>query len=137
MYSFIFYFIYRGQITQKNTDPLTARIISTLIVFVAIMFHILFIYAVGRFLLFNYYEADISLYDHKKYSEQLAYWLPIFIPIYILVYKYFNEKRIKIILEKYENYESFYTIGNILKFLSIFVLPLLIGIMLVNHSIPN
>lgn len=135
MYSFVFYFIYRGQISQKNIDPLTARIIGTLIVFVAIMFHILFIYAIGRFLIFNYYETDISLYAHKKYSDQLVYWLPIFIPIYIFVFKYFNEKRIEIILEKYKNYQTFYTIENVLKFSAIFVLPLLIGIMLVNHSV--
>jgi len=135
MYRFIFYFIYRSQVNQKDGGPSVARIISSMIVFVAISFHILFIYSIARFLLFNFFATDISFASRKTYSGKLFFWIPIFVLALLPILKYFNTNRINKILAHYNQIEDFYSIFNIIKFITIFILPLIIAIILVNHSI--
>src|SRR5579871_3222214 len=129
MYRFIFYFIYRSQVNQKDGGPSVARIISSMIVFVAISFHILFIYSIARFLLFIFFAS------RKTYSGKLFFWIPIFVLALLPILKYFNTNRINKILAHYNQIEDFYSIFNIIKFITIFILPLIIAIILVNHSI--
>ena len=135
MYKFIFYFIYHSQVNQKDGGPFVARYIASIIVFVAIIFHILLIYSIFRYFLFAFYKSDISVDAGRSFSHKLLFWLPLVVPIFIVVYKYFNQKRIGEILKKYEGIHHFYSFLNVLKFFIIIFLPLFIGILLVNNSI--
>jgi hypothetical protein len=59
MYNFVFYFIYRSQINQKDGGPLVAAIIGSMFVFIAIFLHLLIIFSIYKFFLFNLYGKEI------------------------------------------------------------------------------
>ena len=76
MYNFIFYFIYKSQINQKNGGPVVATFMGGLFVLLVILIHALFIYAIFRFVLFNYYGIDISFSIGKGYIKNgYSRWL--------------------------------------------------------------
>src|SRR5574340_352072 len=120
MYSFIFYFIYRGQINQKNTGPWVARCIASMIVTVFLLIHIGFIYSLIRFILFQLYNNSIVFSFGKTYSTKILFWYPIGLFLIISVFKYFNKKRVNRIIEKYEEMQFSYSLFYILKFIFLF-----------------
>ena len=134
MYRFIFYFIYKSQLNQKNGGPGVSRIIASIFVFIAILFHVLFFYSITRFLLFNYDNTNIFFSMGKTHNTKLFFFFPIFLTSLFIAYKYFNKSRITQIVNQYENIKV-YSFLNILIFFAIFVLPLMVSIILVNHSI--
>jgi hypothetical protein len=134
MYSFIFYFIYLGQISQKNTGPYTARLISSMIVTLFLFIHICFIYAMVKFILFHFYNISIAFSSGKTHSITVIFWYPIGIFSMIILFKYFSKKRVDSILKKYEENQFSYSLYNILKFMLIFILPLILAIWMVKKS---
>jgi hypothetical protein len=135
MYNFVFYFIYLGQIRQKDTGPKAARIIASMIVSLLVLLHIGLLYTITRYLLFNLDGYDISFATGSSYSNKsLTIWLPVFVLIYIVVFNIYTVKKIERLKYKFEN-SKIYSFTNVLKFILIMVLPLLISIWLVNHSI--
>lgn len=137
MYNFIFYFIYRSQIHQKDGGPFVARIIGSWIVVLSILIQIGLIYSVFRFILFNFYSINISFSSGKSYSGKLVFWLPFFIILNIGIYKYYSLARINKLGTRYNDIERFYSLQNILKFFIFIFMPLIISIWLVNHSLAN
>ena len=135
MYNFIFYFIYRSQVHQKDGGPFVARIIGSWIVVLALLIEVGLIYAICRFVLFNYYDINISFSSGKTYSGKLIFWIPFFIVLNILVYRHYSFVRITKILKRYDSIQHFYSLITILKFFIFIFLPLIISIWLVNHSI--
>jgi hypothetical protein len=134
MYHFIFYFIYKSQLNQKDGGPLVGRYVASLIVLVFLFLHILLLYAFARFFLFNYGNTDISFSIGNTYSKKLIFVLPIFIALTPLIYKHFDKSRIIKIEQRYEN-QNLYSFFNFIKFFGAFIVPLVIAIVLVNHSI--
>lgn len=134
MYRFIFYFIYKGQLNQKDGGPLVGRIVASMTVFGFLLLHILFLYSITRFVLSNYYNTNISFSMGKTYNNRLIFFLPIFIAVSFIIYNYFNKTRIIEITNQYENIHI-YSFSNFLKFFGVFILPLLASIFLINHSI--
>jgi hypothetical protein len=134
MYDFIFYFMYRLQINQKDTTPFVAKFFGILFVLLAVIMHIALLYAIMRFILFNYYGFDISFSVIESKSIDKLIWLSIFLIMFLLIFKYYNMDRIHFIIEKYKKKMKF-SFFDIIFFLCVFTIPLIIAIFLVNHSI--
>jgi hypothetical protein len=136
MYNFVFYFIYKSQVDRKNGDSTVAAIIATQIVFLFILNHILFLYTLIRFILFSFFDFEITLTIAKdaRYSQKLILFVPVFIVSYILLYRYFSRGRISQLIDLYKAKDHFYTFLNFFKFFIIFFLPLVTGIILQRLS---
>lgn len=137
MYNFIFYFIYRSQIHQKDGGPFVARLFGSWIVVLALLTQVGLVYSILRFILFNFYSNSISFSSGETYSGKLIFWLPFLIVLNIGVYKYYSLARINKLVTHYEKIEKFYSLFHILKFFIFIFLPLAISIWLVNHSLPS
>ena len=133
MYHFIFYFIYRAKL--KADGPALTRYSANLIVMIFLVIHFGMLYSVIRFSCCYFWQISIARESaHATQANNLPYLL-FGIATFFLSYKYFNEKKINAILNRYQGVEKFYTAGNILKFILLFILPLLISIFLVNKSV--
>lgn len=135
MYNFIFYFIYKSQIHQKDGGPVVARLIGSWIVVLALLIQVGLVYSILRFILFKFYSNNISFSSGETYSGKLIFWVPFFIVLNIGVYKYYNLARINKLVTHYGKIERFYSLLHILKFFIFIFLPLAISIWLVNHSV--
>ncbi|SRR6185437_4031288 len=135
MYSFIFYFIYLGQISQKNTGPWVARCIASMIVTVFLFIHLCFIYSLIKFILLSLYDINIAFSSGKNHTTKILFWYPIALVLILVVFKYFNKKRVNQMVENYKQKQFYYSFYNILKFILMFILPLIISIWLTKHSI--
>lgn len=134
MYNFVFYFIYRSQVNQKNGGPFVASIIGSMFVFVTIFIHLIFILGIYRFALFNLYGEEIFFSNQKTYAQKMFVFIPFFVLASILVFRFYNEKRRIKIIQYYNNKGPFYTLTNIILFVIIFFLPIVLGAVLLNHS---
>lgn len=134
MYSFIFYFIYRGQLIDKSS-PIVAKYISCLLVALIFSIHLLFLYSILRFIAFHLIGKDLSFSSKESGNNATLFWVSAFIPIVIFFLLFFKKSKIERILKSYEKQNHFYNIINIAKFVLIFLLPLIVSIVLVNHSI--
>ena len=134
MYNLIFYFIYRGQINQKNTGPWVARCIRSMIVALFLFVHIGFIYSLIRFVLSHFYSINIAFSSGKSHNTKILFWFPIALFLIVGVFKYFNKKRLNQLLENYEVKQFSYSLYNIFKFIMIFIFPLVIAIWMVRRS---
>ena len=133
MYYFIFYFVYKIQTRQSDFTPFLGRFMASLIVLITCVMHIGMFYAFVRYILFNYY--GIWFFDFLK-NPVVNYFsgIPTFALFFIIIFKFFTYKRIDYIVEKYQN-KRIFSFFNIIKFFSIIFMPLVIAIILVNHSI--
>jgi hypothetical protein len=130
MYNFIFYFIYRAKINADGKG--VTRYSASLIVAIYLGVHLGLLYAITRFIFCYYWQISIARSNsHPSGFKNII--LAIF--LILLSYKYFNEKRVEKILNKHEGIEKFYTLKNIIKFVMLFIVPLLIAIFLVNKSV--
>jgi len=135
MYNFIFYFIYLGQISQKNIGPWVARCIASMIVSVFLFIHICFIYSLIKYTLLSLYDINISFPSGKNHTAKILFWYPVALVLIIVVFKYFDKKRVDRVVKNYYEKQFSYSFFNIFKFLVMFILPLTISIWLVKHSI--
>ena len=134
MYNFIFYFIYKSQINQKNGGPVVAKFMGGLFVLLVLLIHALFIYAIFRFVLFNYYGIDISFSIGKGYIKKWLFSLALIIMIMPFIKRSFTTVGIERIQNKFES-QNIFTFVYFVKFFVILLLPLIISIFLVNHSL--
>ena len=118
---------------QSDFTPFLGRFMASTIVAWAVIMHISFVWGLARFILFNYY--DIHFFnEHLPPVIDFFSGVPAILLILFLIFKYFNYKKISFITEKYQN-RKIYSFINIVKFFCIIFIPLIIGIILVNHSI--
>jgi hypothetical protein len=94
--------MYRLQLNQKDTTPFVAKFFGILFVLLALIMHIALLYAIMRFILFNYYGFDISFSVIESKSIDKLIWLSIFLIMFLLIFKYYNMDRIHFIIEKYK-----------------------------------
>jgi hypothetical protein len=79
MYKFIFYFIYKSQVNQKDGGAVVAKYLSSLIVSITIFIHIGLIYSLCRFLSFHFYNSDISFSSGRNHNSKFLFWMIVFI----------------------------------------------------------
>jgi hypothetical protein len=133
MYYFIFYFVYKRSINKDGV--FVARYSASLIVAIAMGIHIMLLYAIARFGLCYFWGISIARTNiHATLGNNLSYLL-FFISILIPSYLYFNQRRVEITTNHFKVNENFYSGINIIKFITLFLLPLLAAIFLVNKSV--
>jgi hypothetical protein len=108
---------------------------ASAIVSFAVIIQIGFVWALARFILFNYYSIDF-LTSNLPPAINFLTGIPTILFIMFIIFKHFTYKKISFIIEKYRN-RKIYSFINIVKFFCIIFIPLIFGIILVNHSIPN
>ena len=133
MYYFIFYFVYKGRLIKDGA--LVARYSACLIVSIALGIHLTLLYSILRFMLCYFDRVSIARSNpHVTRANDLIN-LSIFFAIGISTYIYINRKRVESIVNRYNDNESFYSPANIVKFICLFLFPLLVSIFLVNNSV--
>ena len=137
MYKFIFYFIYRRQLVESKGLIAPAKHVAFILLTIVIFCHIMFFYAIARFCLYNGFNINIAFSIGRTYSARSIFEvLLVALPIYYFISKYFTVEKIQEITDYYNNqYDYFYTFLNFVKFFAIYLIPLLMSIFLVNHSI--
>jgi hypothetical protein len=108
---------------------------AQLFVSMAFFFHLAFLFAAIKFVLFNFKQVDISYPLGQGFNGRKVVILLIFGFIFVLVRRYFNNDKIIAITDYYENSGGIYNLVNFIKFFSIYLIPLLLSIYLVNHSL--
>jgi len=135
MYNFLFYFIYKYQLKDNKGKVGLSRYMASLIVTIAVFFDFMLVYALARYILYNFHNISIASDTTTNYSSRyVIIVLTIMVLVMYYVYKFFNLDRIKSITDKYEG-KKIYTPFNFIKFFTIFFSPLIISIILVQHSI--
>jgi hypothetical protein len=135
MYRFIFYFIYKYQLVDNKGKIGVSRYVGCVFVTLAILLHILFFYSIARYILYNHFNLSIAFSMGPTYALKWMVTALILSPICYFVWRHFNESRIQEITEYYSNQSRMYSFLNFMKFFAVYVIPLLISIYLVNHSI--
>jgi hypothetical protein len=113
---------------RSDFTPFLGKFMSSLILFIAIFIHIELVYAILRFIFYNYFKKDIS------FNIDNLIWLSVFLIMFLLIFKYYNKNRISYLVEKYQN-KRIFSFSNIVKFFCIIFIPLVIAIILVNQSV--
>ncbi len=134
MYSFVFYFIYRTQLNQKNGGPIVGRIVGSIFVFIFSWVHLLFVFGIFKYIRFNFYGLETSSPLGEITVEKLLFIVPILIITSTFLYKYFNLKKIEELENRYHSGKKFYSFWSILMFLSLFFIPVFGFAYLINHS---
>ena len=135
MYKFLFYFIYKYQLKDNKGKVGLSRYMSSLVVTIVIFFDLMLLYALARYILYNFYNISIASDATSEYSGlNVIIVLTIMILVMYYVYKYFNLDRIKRLTDHYEG-KKMYTPFNFIKFFAFFFSPLIVAIFLVQHSI--
>jgi hypothetical protein len=137
MYRFVFYFIYRRQLVESKGKIAPARHVAVLLLILALFFHVAFFYALARFCLYNGFKISIAYSFGRTYTlAKTAAGLALEAPIFYFINKYFTNERIQEIADHYnQRYSYFYTFLNFIKFFAVYLIPLLVAIFLVDHSI--
>ena len=134
MYKFIFYFIYKKRISRDG-NKFVAKYSSCLIVTIAIFIHAALFYAVSRFCLCYFGQISIARVNAIESPINKLINLLIIFLLFILVFRYYNDKRITLAMDYYSNQSEFYSYKNIFKFISLLAIPLITSILLVNRSV--
>ncbi len=134
MYNFIFYFIYRTQLNQKTGGPFVGRILGSMFVFIFSLIHILFLFTIYKYIRFNFFGFETFLPVGNSLGGRLAFLIPIMIIISIIVYRFFNEKKIEKLDNRYSSTPKFYSLRSVIIFLALFFIPVFVSAYLSNHS---
>jgi hypothetical protein len=137
MYRFLFYFIYKGQLKDNKGAQGPSRTVACMFVTLAIVFQLALFYSIIKFLYWNYKHEVVNFSMGDTYSVKMLVTGFCMLPIFIAVFRYYNLDKIQRISEYYEERkQKTYSTVNFMKFFSIYLIPLLIFIYLINHSIP-
>lgn len=122
MYNFIYYVIYNQQL-EKGKSPGFSRYNGCLIVALALIIHMMFLFAITKSIILHWFE---------KHFRKIETWnVPIFvITIFIIVFSYYNKEKSEKILNKFSNYLNPTRTINYMKIMLIMFIPLLIAIIL-------
>lgn len=118
MYDFAFYFFY-GILKRWNDETILTSILGVSII---LLLHILAVVTV-----LGYYEIipRMPVFSKTYFYNKMAYFIPML--IYIgFVFLLFPKRRVSAIIDKYSKKEDFFTFGNILLFLLMFIVPSLV-----------
>lgn len=129
MYYFVYYFIYSFA-KKKSPAP---ESYSAGAVMVMVVFHLAFVFGIIKF----YFSWTLPTL-HEEYLPNKLLLLPMFFLIYWLVSWYF-EKHSENICKKYDNKygkgkHMLYSTKNIVGIIALYLIPLILGIKLVNMS---
>jgi len=124
MYNLIFYYIYRQQI-NKGKSRLSARYNGSIIVLIALSFHIGVFLAIIRKYFLTEEVAKNSLLRNKGLLTAFA------LGLIFLIYLYFTNNRIEKIENKYSESQFFHKYGGLLTAILIFI-PMLIFIIVLS-----
>lgn len=133
MYNFVYYFIYKAKL--KSDGDSLARYSASLVVSIILAVHIGCLYAITRFFLCYYWGISIARTNARATAANNLSYLLFFVVVLCATIFYFNNKRVELIVNRYQNKEIFYSLLSVTKFILIFLLPLLIAIFLVNKSV--
>lgn len=134
MYRFVFYFIYKYQLIDNKGKIGISRYIASIFVTMAILFQIMLLYAIAKSLL-NNFNIDVFFLGESYALKWLSTAVLLF-PIEILVYRHYNGEKINEITAYYEARSGkMYSFPNFVKFFAIYLIPLLIFILVLNHGI--
>lgn len=121
MYNFIFYVLYKANIKDGR---FTAKYQASLIVFLAILIHALLFFSILKRIFIKQFEAsNIS----EWFNEHKAVYILIMIIFIFILYRYYNDKKIEKILNKYSNKPNSTKASNIIKVLLILLVPIILG----------
>ena len=131
MYNFIFYFMYKFK-ERKTGDSSDARFTASLAVVITLMFHLFLIVSSIRY--FFEYKTKLLQFTNNKQVDRLI--ITGFGIVLILIgCLFFSKKRASRITAYFDNKAgNIFSIKNIVIFLMITLLPLVIGIYLLNNS---
>jgi len=118
MYKFVFYFFYRTLLKLNDDTIFTAK----LGVAIVLCLHLISLANILKF--FGLIDGIPIFSDIYLFNK--LYWYPFIIIIIGLILLNFNKVKTKAIIEKYSANDNFYSIGNILLFLLLIVIPVLI-----------
>jgi hypothetical protein len=133
MDKFLFYFIYKRQLKENKGRIGSSRYMACLFVSLAIFFYIGLIYSIARYCSYNYLGRSIafSLGTTGRFGTVVFMFLILF-----FVWRHYDLTKIQEISDYYASQEkNIYRFVNFVKFFLIYLIPLLISIYLVNHSI--
>jgi len=133
MYSFVFYFIYRAQLSKDG--ELLSRYSAHLIITVAWAIFLGMLYGIARFLMCYFYNISIARKSVHQTANEKGIVIAISIALFLVSCLIFNKKKVENIVERYKDNRKFYSLFNIIKFILIFLIPLLIGIFFENKSL--
>lgn len=134
MYSFVFYFIYRTQLGQKTGGPFVGRVLGGMFVFIYLLIHSLFLFSLYKYIKFTVYGAEAAFPVGNHLKERLSVLIPGMMITSIIVYRIYNEKKIKQLENRYSLRDKFYTFWRVIAFISLFFVPLFIMAYLTNHA---
>jgi hypothetical protein len=129
MYYFIFYFIYKAKL--KDDGESLARYSAGMIVAIALIIHLEFLFILVRYFFDNFYNISISGSPfHKLSGGGSLFYVILSLLLFVLSFKFFNEARIEKITQKFNSSKVFYNTINIIKFILLLLLPLILSIYL-------
>lgn len=126
MYSFVFWFFLKFVEWRSGFE---SKILPSCMVFNTIIIHFFLIHSVLRF----YTGFNIGVFSNDYLTNKLL-WLPILLLFYFFTYKYFNDAKVKAILNNHRGNKAF-AVKNFLLIFTVIVLPLLVSINLTNMAV--
>src|SRR6188768_1753708 len=124
MYNFIYFFFFQYFKWRKDDDPKDSAVYG---VMASMLFHGFFLLTLFNHLTDTYFLASIFGTNHNKY-----FWLLFIVPILYLIHKVFKKKSDRI-LDQYGD-KNVLTLGYILVVLTLALVPLIIGILILNSK---
>jgi hypothetical protein len=135
MYKFAYYFIYKYQLIDNKGAVGISRYMASILVSLAIYLHLALVCITIRFIVVRQNHTNIVFLVPKAIT--LLVVLGIMAPLFICVFRYFNQERILAISQYYdERQPNMYAPLNFVKFLLIYLIPLLCIPYLLNHAVP-
>jgi len=114
---FLFFFFY-GLFKRYDNDP---KFTSILAVFIIISLYLItLLKALVRLKLIDNFPSFSETYYYNKLA-----WTFVALPFCFLVILYFDKKKVKTIIEKYQSIDTFYDFKRLGLFVLIFGLPIL------------
>lgn len=131
MYYFVYYFMYRFQ--RNKSDEISSRYLASAAVLITIVFQCFSILAAIRYF-FDYKEKFFQFNADKQLNRLIQ--LLLLMVFLVITNFFFNKKKAEKIISNYdEKIDNIFSVKCIILFLLITVVPLLVGIYFVNHSV--
>lgn len=136
MYTFIFYFNYVFQLKDNKGAIGPSRRMASMFVTFAIFLQLLLAFCVVRYVKLALAGDLMKLDIGNTYSQKWIWTLAVMLPIFIWVYRYFNETRIEILADSSSKKgRKIYRFINFVKFFAIYLIPLFLSIYLTKHTL--
>ncbi len=131
MYNFIFYVLYEANIEDGK---FTARFQATLVTFFALFIHLALIMAICKRVLISR-EAFDSSGIADWFNKNKGMYVLVTVALIGFVYKYYNNRRIENLLEKYGAISRPTKKSSVLKILLIILLPIILAAIILTINL--